>query len=111
MEISIISRKNKLKEFLVKYKYLFAFDSKSPGATTKTQCHVNTIPNSTPIRTRPNRTSFAALEELKKQVDEMLNNGIINKSNSAWAFPVVLALKSDGTYRFCVDYSKLNNIT
>jgi hypothetical protein len=40
-----------------------------------------------------------------------LSSGVISKSNSAWAFPVVLALKSDGTYRFCVDYSKLNNIT
>ncbi len=37
-----IKQKTKLKEFLLKYKYLFAFDSKNPGATTKTQCHVNT---------------------------------------------------------------------
>jgi hypothetical protein len=41
-------------------------------------------------------------------VNEMLSSKIIRKSKSAWAFPVVLAMKSDGSWRFCVDYSKLN---
>ena len=90
---------------------MFAFDSKNPGATTKTKCYANTIPGTEPIRTHPYRTSINAINELKKQVSEMLSSGIINKSNSPWAFPVVLALKSDGSWRFCVDYSKLNQKT
>ncbi len=64
--------------------------------------------NLEPIRTHPYRTSPKAAEELRRQVNEMLNSKIIRKSKSAWAFPVVLAMKSDGTWRFCVDYSKLN---
>jgi hypothetical protein len=90
---------------------LFAFDPKNPGATTKTKCFANTQPNTQPKRTHPYRTSINAVNELKKQVSEMLSSGIINKSNSPWAFPVVLALKSDGSWRFCVDYSKLNQKT
>src|SRR6266436_6225662 len=39
----------------------------------------------------------------------MLDDNIIRKSKSPWSFPVVLSLKADGTWRFCVDYSKLTD--
>jgi hypothetical protein len=44
-------------------------------------------------------------------VKEMLEAGIISKSRSPWASPVVLAPKANGKLRFCVDLRKVNEVT
>ncbi|KAK6169934.1 hypothetical protein SNE40_018451 [Patella caerulea] len=41
----------------------------------------------------------------------MLDSGIIRKSNSEWRSLVVMVKKSNGEFRFAVDYRKLNSVT
>ena len=50
-------------------------------------------------------------EEVKKHLQEMLDIGVIQRSTSPWANPVVLVRKEDGSLRFCIDLRKLNNRT
>lgn len=45
-------------------------------------------------------------EELKKQVNDLLDTGIISMSNSPYASPVLLVKKKNNTYRLVCDYCK-----
>ena len=48
------------------------------------------------------------LEELKKQLKELLDKNFIRPSSSPWGAPVIFVEKKDGTQRMCVDYRSLN---
>jgi hypothetical protein len=50
-------------------------------------------------------------QELKKNLQEMLDAGIIRPSTSEYASPVVLVKKRDGSLRFCLDFRLLNKVT
>ena len=50
-------------------------------------------------------------EEIKKQVRELIEKGVIRPSTSPCGSPIVLVPKKDGSWRMCIDYKALNKIT
>ena len=64
-----------------------------------------------PIRSNPYPRSEAEREEINRQVDEMIEQGVVRASFSPWASPIVLVGKPDGSKRMCVDLRKVNAIT
>lgn len=44
-------------------------------------------------------------------MDYLLENGLAVPSSSPWASPCLLVPKSDGSWRLCTDYRKLNVVT
>ena len=65
-----------------------------------------------PSTCHPKRHQLASeQEEIQRQVDRMLQTGVIIPSSSAWASPIVLAPKKDGLSRSCVDFRLLNAVT
>ena len=48
---------------------------------------------------------------INSEVDKMLNDDIIEPSTSPWSSPIVMARKKNGTYRFCVNFKKVNDVS
>lgn len=72
---------------------------------------IHLLPDSVPVNSRPYRYSPQQKDEIERQVDEMLKAGTVIRSMSPFASPVLLVKKKDRSWRFCVDYRKLNDIT
>jgi len=51
------------------------------------------------------------MDELKKQLAELVKSGFIQESKSPFGAPILFVKKKDGTMRMCIDYRALNNIT
>jgi hypothetical protein len=72
---------------------------------------IKLIPGTAPIAQRAYHMNPQELEELKRQLADMLSKGLIRPSASPWGSPVLFVDKRDGTIRLCVDYRKLNEVT
>ena len=81
-----------------------------PGSTHTIECEIK-LTTSDPVRSRPYPVPYAVRETIAKEVSSMLSLGVIERSTSPYASPIVLVKKKDNSIRFCVDFRKLNKIT
>jgi hypothetical protein len=65
----------------------------------------------TPVAVQPYRYAHLQKEELESQCADMLPQGVIRPSSSAFSTPVLLVKKQDRSWRFCVDYRALSSKT
>ena len=81
-----------------------------PGRTSILE-HTIPLTSTKPIRQRPYRIPAAYRKEVEKEIEEMLEHGVIEPTTSPWASPMVVVHKKDGSAQICVDYRQLNSIT
>ena len=59
----------------------------------------------------PHRMALVELQELRVQLQELLDKGFIRPGTSPWGAPVLFEKKKDKTLRLCIDYRQLNRVT
>ena len=88
-----------------------SFDtSKMTKANTRIHHTINTGDHP-PISTRPYYKTIQQRKIMQEEVEKLTDQGVLRKSNSPWSSPALLKQKPDGTYRFLVDFRRLNEIS
>lgn len=73
--------------------------------------NIRLTPGAQPVDRALYRQSPAERDEIATQVKHLLQVGKIRPSESPFGASVLLIKKKDGTWRFCIDYRGLNDIT
>jgi len=99
-----------LKTLLYDHRDTFALSSADLGFCDIIQHDIDTG-DARPIKQSPRRPPLTAKESEDEILNDMLSTGVIEPSNSSWASPVCLVKKKDGTFRFCIDYRRVNAVS
>ena len=102
--------RQKVEELLKKYPDL----GKDPGYPPDRGRHnfkVTLEPGATPKSRQTGRMSPLELEEVRKQLQGMLEGGLVRPSKSPYGAPILFARKKDGGLHMCIDYRALNKQT
>ncbi|XP_064485930.1 uncharacterized protein LOC135398460 [Ornithodoros turicata] len=102
--------KEAIRALLQQYSHLFSTDESPVGLTHVIEHEIETG-NARPIHQNPYRKAVFERQVIEEQVNEMLRKGVIRESSSPWSSPVVLVRKRDASWRFCVDFRRLNAVT
>ena len=67
-------------------------------------------PGTSTISMTPHRMAPVELQELRVQLQELLDKGFIRPSTSPWGASVLVAKKRGKTLRLCIDYRQLSRV-
>lgn len=99
-----------LASLLEKYSFVFATEDEDLGHTDKVKHEIH-LTDDIPVTQPYRRIPPTLYSEVREHIGKLLRKGVIRESSSAYASPIVLVRKTDGTLRLCVDYRKLNSKT
>jgi hypothetical protein len=93
--------------------FVDVFPEELPGMPPERELEftIDLKPGTEPIARTPYRMSTPELQELKMQLKELLDLGLIRPSVSPWGALVIFIRKKDGSWRLCIDYHQLNKAT
>ena len=97
------------KRLLGEFHDVFSLDPGEIGRAQGVEHHIRLKEGQEdPFQDRFRRIPAPLMQEVRKNLDEMIAAGAIRPSKSPWCSAVVLVRKKDGSLRFCIDYRRLN---
>ena len=72
---------------------------------------IELVPRAQPTAKRAYKMAVPEAIELKEQLKQLIEQGFARPSVSPWGAPVLFQKKKDGTFRLCIDYRGLNQLT
>ena len=104
------NEKQQFTSLLVEFQDIFMSPDGQLGRTNVAS-HSIDVGNAKPIKIPPRKCPLAQREIIDTELDKMLAQKVIEPSDSPWSAPICLVKKSDGTYRFAIDFRGLNSVT
>ena len=99
-------QKKQIKMILERYKDTL---TDVPKRTNVIECTIR-LTTDEPVKCKPYPVPHAVRNVIQKEVQDMLDMGIIEPSDSSYAAPVTIVRKPDGNIRFCLDFRRLNRV-
>lgn len=100
-----------VKEVLRRYQNVFLEDLPKGAMPVRQGIHefrIDLLPDTQPIYRPIYKLSPKELEEVRRQIEYLLDRDLIRRSKSPWGAPILFAGKKDGSLRMCLDYRWLN---
>ncbi|KAL8121526.1 hypothetical protein AgCh_018308 [Apium graveolens] len=103
----------KLEDIPVVNKFPDVFPDELPGLPPDREIEfaIDLAPETEPVSKAPYRMAPVEMKELAKQLQELLEKGVIRPSVSPWGAPVLFVKKKDESMRLCIGYRELNKLT
>ena len=92
---------------LLEFHHVFSLEPNEIGCTDTTK-HVIELMKDEPFKERFCHIAPPLVDEVCQYIQEMLDGGTIQPSQSPWCNAVVLVRKKDGSLWFCIDFRRLN---
>ena len=102
-----VSQKDELRDLLQTYTDVL---TDVPGKTNLLKHDVK-LNSDIPVSKKAYTLPYALRDKVKKEIQDMVEAGIAEKSTSPYASPIVIVPKKDNTIRLFVDYRQLNQVT
>lgn len=106
-DISEDDRKS-MQEVLLQNRQAFAYGNRKLGSTDWVKMSLETG-DAAPISSPPYRASPQGRQIIEETIAELIEDGVIEESDSPWASPAIL-VRQKGKDRFCIDYRKINAV-
>lgn len=108
------TEKYSIQKICSKYSDVFYLDEDPFTTTNIYKQKISLQPSKAPVYVKPYRLPHAHKEEVNRQVNDMLKNGIIEEAKSPWSSPLLVVPKhadreGNKKWRLVLDYRLLNN--